>query len=247
MYRIAKRKSAKQITAEWDALAPLRLMQIASGVDITYRRFLTPNIIKLTSHFTTENIIDAGCGIGFLTDALAKRFSNVIGIDPSPESIKIAKSRYGARATYVRGTLENYSRKNENSANVVVANMVMMDVIKLNAFLSSAHHVLNAGGILVFSITHPCFWPSYYGYKDEPWFDYQKHLVIEGPFKISAMPRQKRASTHVHRPLSAYTAAFKEARFHIEVLLEPMPSKTLQRHYPMPWAYPRYIIGACRK
>lgn len=247
MYRIAKGKSATQIAAEWDALAPIRFVQIATGVDVTYRRFLVPHIIKLTSRFDAERIIDAGCGIGFLTNALTKKFPRVLGIDPSSESIKIAEKHYGDRATYVCGTLESYSRKHENIADVVIANMVMMDVIKLDAFLDSVHRALSPNGVFVFSITHPCFWPSYYGYKDEPWFAYHKHLVIEGPFKISAMPFEKRASTHVHRPLSSYVAAFQAAKLHLEVLLEPMPSRALQKCYPKPWMYPRYMIGACRK
>jgi 2-polyprenyl-6-hydroxyphenyl methylase/3-demethylubiquinone-9 3-methyltransferase len=34
------------------------------------------------------NILDLGCGGGFMSEALTKRGANVIGIDPSPEMLE---------------------------------------------------------------------------------------------------------------------------------------------------------------
>ena len=33
-------------------------------------------------------------------------------------------------------------------------------------------------GVFIFSITHPCYWPIYWNYYKEDWFDYNKELNI---------------------------------------------------------------------
>ncbi len=247
MYKIRKKKSLLSISKEWDALASTRFLQIVNGGDITYRKVLVPNILKLIANGSVDKVLDAGCGVGFLTNLLARQSKQVIGIDPSAKSIILARNHYGSRVTFIRTTLEKYSRENSRSVDVIVANMVLMDVVNLDEFLQSAAKALRKNGKLVFSIAHPCFWPAYYGYKNEPWFQYNKELIIEGPFKITTSPECKLKSTHVHRPLEAYIQKFYEAQFSLDILKEPMPSSSVSALYPNPWVYPRYIIGMCRK
>ena len=246
MFRNVDAKTAAMTTSEWDALAPIRLQQITSGQDITYQHILVPSILDLVSGQAAVTAVDAGCGVGFLTDLLAEHAGGVIGVDPSAESIAIAREHFGKRVNFIQETLESFSEKNARSTDVVVANMVLMSVLDLNSFLTAAHRVLRPGGTLVFSMVHPCFWPSYYGYVHESWFRYDQELIVESPFKITAQPDCSLISTHVHRPLHAYVNAFRRALFSIEVLVEPMPSVEVDALYPEPWGYPRYLIGLCR-
>lgn len=247
MFRNVEMKCSTVIVSEWDALATVRFQQITSGEDITYRQILVPSVLALVSDQSIATALDAGCGVGFLTDLLAQQIGKVIGIDPSGECIKIARSHHGKRASFVQGTFESYSEHTASSADLVVANMVLMDVIDLDTFIAAAYRALRPGGTFVFSITHPCFWPSYYGYETEPWFHYSQELVIEGPFKITAQPDCTLSSTHVHRPLEAYIQAFQKAQLLIEVFRELMPSGDIEALYPEPWVNPRYIVGLCRR
>lgn len=246
MFRKVDVKSEAIITSEWDALATIRLQQITSGEDITYQHILVPSILDLVSGQAPATVVDAGCGIGFLTDLLAEHAGKVIGVDPSVESIAIARVHYGKRAEFIQERLESFSEQHARSADIVVANMVLMDVIDLNSFLTAAHRVLRPGGTLIYSTVHPCFWPSYYGYARESWFRYDQELIVESPFRITAQPDCSLISTHVHRPLHAYVNAFRRALFSIEVLVEPMPSKEVDALYPEPWTHPRYLVGLCR-
>jgi SAM-dependent methyltransferase len=247
MFNNSKAKTAAAIVAEWDALAPIRLRQIQSGADITYRHVLIPSILALASKEVPATALDAGCGIGFLTDLLAGQIGEVIGVDPSADSIALAREHYGKRAAFCLGTLESYSQHSIGSTDLVVANMVLMDVIDLDGFVAAAHQVIRPGGALVFSTTHPCFWPSYYGYEKESWYRYDQELIVESPFRITAEPTCPLRSTHVHRPLNAYVEAFRRSFFSIEVLGEPMPSAEVEAHYPEPWKHPRYLVGLCRR
>jgi trans-aconitate methyltransferase len=247
MFRNVDAKSPASIVAEGDALAPIRFRQIMSGADLSYRQVLVPSIIALASKETPGAAFDAGCGIGYLTHLLAERIGEVTGLDPSAESIAIARAHYGKRATFCLGTLEVYSKQNAQSADLLVANMVLMDVLDLDHFIAAAHFVLRPGGALVFSTTHPCFWPTYYGYAQEPWYRYDQELLVESPFRISAEPDCPLVSTHVHRPLNTYVQALRSHLFSIEILSEPMPSSDVEAHYPAPWKYPRYLVGLCRR
>jgi SAM-dependent methyltransferase len=247
MFRNVDVKRPASMVAEWDALAPIRLRQITSGADISYRHVLVPNILALAADEAPATAVDAGCGIGYLTHLLAENVEEIIGIDPSADSISIARAHYGSRASFCFETLERYSQKNPESVDLVVANMVLMDVLDLDSFIAAAHRVMRPGGALVFSATHPCFWPSYYGYADEPWYRYDRELIVESPFRITTEPTCQLLSTHVHRPLHFYVEAFRKSGLSLESLREPMPSADVEAHYPEPWKNPRYLIGLCRR
>jgi len=169
MFHKLEEKSIAAITSEWDALAHVRLRQICSGKDLTFKHFLAPNILRLARNETAETIVDAGCGVGVLTSLLARQDSTVIGIDPSVESIGIARTHFGKTAQFFESTLEAFTQRHDSDTDLVIANMVLMNVLNLRAFVTAAHRILRPGGALIFSISHPCFWPFYYGYAQEPW------------------------------------------------------------------------------
>jgi 2-polyprenyl-3-methyl-5-hydroxy-6-metoxy-1,4-benzoquinol methylase len=246
MFRKLDQKSQKLIEAEWDVLAPIRLDQIATGADITYRHVLIPAMLALIPEKCAEFALDAGCGVGFFTNILADHAIKTVGVDSSAGSIEIASANFGTRATFVCSTLENHAQTNQAVYDLAIANMVLMDVLDLGLFLASVHRTLRPEGVLVFSITHPCFWPRYYGYEQEKWYRYDKELIIESPFRITNDPNLPLSSTHIHRPLQAYITSLTQAGFEIEKLYEPMPSPDVEVHYPFPWTGPRYLIGSCQ-
>jgi ubiquinone/menaquinone biosynthesis C-methylase UbiE len=209
---------------------------------------MAPIFSKLVRVERPETLIDAGCGVGILTRHLNSHVQNVVGIDPSHESIEIAKKHYQRKnIEFITSSLEAFSRNTNKKVDVLTANMVLMDVINLKRFLTSAKGLLRPRGALIFSITHPWFWPLYYGYANEKWFRYEREIIIESPFRISNAPTGDLASTHVHRPLEKYFQLFRSAGFTIEYLKEPMPSPSTMRCYPQRWDFPRYIVGVCRR
>jgi SAM-dependent methyltransferase len=247
MFRKIERKATEGIAAEWDVLAPVRFQQITSGEDITYHHILVPSVLGLMPREPVAAALDAGCGIGYLTNLLTDHSARVVGVDASAESIDIARAHFGKRAEFIQETLESHSAKNTGAYDMVVANMVLMDVPDLHVFVSALHLVLRPKGVLIFSVTHPCFWPNYYGYDQEPWYRYDRELIIESPFRITSRPDCPFLSTHIHRPLEAYIGALREACFSIDDLRESMPSPDVEARYPLPWTTPRYLVGLCRR
>jgi SAM-dependent methyltransferase len=246
MFRELPKKSDAAIVAEWNALAPVRFDQITSGEDITFRHVLAPEIIRLVSLQGVSTILDAGCGVGVLSHMLAERGHRVTGIDPSERSIAIATSHFSDSVLFRALSIEAYADSRPSPADLIIANMVLMDVVNLASFLSAARSLLRSGGALIFSITHPCFWPAYYGYADEPWFCYKREIIIESPFRISAQQDCTLTSTHVHRPVEKYLQEFASSGMQLETLLEPIPDAGVQKMYSTAWKSPRYMVGLCR-
>jgi hypothetical protein len=124
---------------------------------------------------------------------------------------------------------------------------VLMTTSRLSVTTRALSALLKPGGHLVFSITHPWFWPTYWGYDRAPWFSYDRETPIEAPFRISLAQRGMPPTTHIHRSLQAYTTALCEARLVIEKILEPFPGPAARRKYPHPWTTPRFLVARCRK
>lgn len=49
------------------------------------------------------SMLDAGCGTGYFTRALARERLEIVGLDPDPAAIRFARSRAGPRERYVIG------------------------------------------------------------------------------------------------------------------------------------------------
>jgi 2-polyprenyl-3-methyl-5-hydroxy-6-metoxy-1,4-benzoquinol methylase len=109
MFHKMSKISMGKIAREWNDLAPVRFQQITSGDDISYHHVLIPNILALMPRQPVAAALDAGCGIGFLTNLLTDRAVRVVGVDVSPESIKIAQAHFGKHIEFVHKTIEDHS------------------------------------------------------------------------------------------------------------------------------------------
>lgn len=217
MISLRKAKSLSRVAREWDAIAALRDDQIGSGKDHSANFVLAPAIILQLPK--ASSLVDIGCGTGWLTARAAKHTESAVGIDPSCESIALARLRHGGpNIRYYAESVEAHSHKSKKF-DVAISNMAASSAPDLEAFLAASRRILKKGALFVFTIPHPCFWPLYWGYVSHPKFKYEKSFAVEGQFKI-----QKEASefltTHFHHPLEHYVSALVASRFSIESIHE---------------------------
>jgi ubiquinone/menaquinone biosynthesis C-methylase UbiE len=244
-------RSSLELALEWDAIAAVRATQLEKGWDVSYDRVLMPTIINLLDIRGTDSLLDVGCGTGVLTAAVAQLVGRVAAVDPSPESIRLAQRHaLGAgieqRISWSTGTVEGFAASSTEKFDHVLANMTLMDVAHLQTALAAISRLSRPGTTLVASITHPWFWPRYWGYENAPWFRYGDETFVEAEFKISGHSTGLLA-THVHRPLEQYASALIRNGFAIEQIGEPFPDDEAMGLYAEPWSFPRFLVLKCVK
>ena len=238
------RKSIDDLRTEWDRIAFVRQQQIESGKDLSFRYVLLPTILELLDGCDLTKVLDVGCGTGEPTKVLAGIAKWVAGVDVSSRSIEIAQSTHHElpNVAFYADSVEDFAHKrNRHSFSAAVANMTLMTCLDLDSLVEAIAKLLIPGGCLVASITHPCFWPHYWGYANADWFRYDQEMVIEAPFRISRA-QTRFTTTHVHRPFSSYAKTLFQQGFVIDQLIEPYPDDSIQSLYPARWDFPRFLV-----
>lgn len=235
----------------WDKVAPYRDKQLRNGIDISYHQVLVPEVMKLLKRFKGNRILDVGCGTGVLTEKIASERDFVCGVDISSVSISIAKESnlFAKNIEYYISAIDKFNLpvKLNGGFDIAVANMVLMDVMNLRKSLDSIFNLLKSEGVLIATITHPCFWPDYWGYGNELWFNYYEEQQIAHPF-VTHTDRVGIAETvHVHRPLEFYLQTFCNSGFKIDYIGEPLPVGPVPKDYLTTMKRPRFLSFLCRK
>ena len=173
--RPATEKSRADIENEWNRIAPLRHQHITSGTDLTFAYVLKPLIRRLLGDSDLSSVLDIGCGTGDLTKEIASMSAVVTGVDLSSVSIEIAQATCAGlnNASFYYCPIEDFAERwNGPQFTTAVANMCLMDCIDLYPCVQAAANLVAAGGHFISTITHPWFWPLYWGYADAEWFNY---------------------------------------------------------------------------
>jgi ubiquinone/menaquinone biosynthesis C-methylase UbiE len=215
----------------WDKHAKVWHNYVGDEGDSNRRFNSDPFLWNFSGEIEGKTILDAGCGTGYLVRKLiAKKAQRVIGIDFSPEMIKIASEQ--TRAKYANNEIFEFhvdscttlSTIEDNSIDLIISNYVLMDLDDLEGAIKNFYRVLHEGGTVVIVILHPCFpldratldknghvtfkWENSYfdNYQniEEPWGNYTDIFIS------------------YHRPLSYYWKQFKKHGFTIEDFDEPV-------------------------
>lgn len=124
--------------------------------------FLMKNIQKLkfpNRQITKAQItkaLDFGCGIGRLTQPLAKYFHYAYGIDISPSMINLANkyNKYGERVKYIVNESEYLKKFVDNEFDFIVSIITLQHMKSeyIIGYIEEMLRILNNGGILIFQV-----------------------------------------------------------------------------------------------
>lgn len=108
------------VAAEWDKLAPVRARQLESGADHSAREVLAPAVVKLLGH--TASILDVGCGTGWLAGLLSDHAEQVVGVDASRASVRLAcRTVRKPNVEFVHAPIEQFAKTHLLSFSAAVA------------------------------------------------------------------------------------------------------------------------------
>jgi len=232
------RKSS--ITKEWDAIAQERLHDLLEGKDKSYNDILKPNVLKAMQGHKTDRVLDAGCGVGVLTKEIAAFCQEIVGIDISPVSIRLAK-RYCQlpNIRYQHTSIESYQDNKRFST--ILSNMVLMDVPDIKPIATKVFSLLQERGSFIITVTHPAFWPLYWGYATDHDFLYNKQHEIIREFSIRGKRYNGLYTRHFHRPIGEYINTIIDSGFKIDKFTELSDDNSVAQ-----W-YPRFMMLECTK
>ena len=214
----------------WNGHAEAWKQHVGLDGDANRRLNSDPVLWRMLGDVRGRTILDAGCGTGYLATKLVTLggASKVVGIDFSPEMIRVCKESSPLPEDLLEFRVDSCSTlasiPDDNTFDALVSNYVLMDVADFRSAIRHFFRVLKPGGIAVVIFSHPCF-----PLPDVPSIQGQPCMLMPFPYfeeRTLALPSWNQelfrgSFVAFHRPLSAYWQTFTTVGFHILELDEP--------------------------
>lgn len=194
---------------------------------IRHEQITNPVVFEFLGELQGKEILDAGCGNGYLSRRMAISAKKVTGIDLTEELIEIARNRDNpTNIEFINGDLGELPFTDE-SFDVILSNLVLMDVEEMELAVKEMSRVLKKEGVLVICLTHPCFEnpPKTFAYLDDQGNKIGR--VVQDYFDTGLVvdPQKQEAVNafyqHYHRTLAQYLNAFADAALRVVKTSEP--------------------------
>lgn len=210
-----------EYASQYAQLKAAQEAQAGAGVelDATMRQFL-----QVVGDVSGLEVLDAGCGEGYLSRILAQRGARVTGVDVSPRLIAMAraKDRDGS-INYQVADLSQPLPALQNHFDLVASYFVLNDVCDYEDFLATLASALKPGGRLVLLMNNP--------YS----LVVRSHITDYFAASGQAFPYRGLAEEGVkvffwHRTLEEYLSACFAAGFQLRRLVDvPTPEGSFKR------------------
>ncbi|MGD2156967.1 MAG: class I SAM-dependent methyltransferase [Anaerolineales bacterium] len=227
---------AEEIIKRWDHSAELYASYCSKYGDINKEILLTPVILEMLGNVAGRNVLDAGCGEGFLSRLIAERGASVTAVDYSYKLLEIARERTpdDLEIEYLHANLERLDKLNDDTFDFVVSCVVLQDLLDYQVAVAEMYRVLRPGGTYILAITHPCFSSDAGWVKDSNgkklYWKIDNYFYERG-FEIPITPGSENNPIGFHRTLTSYYRAILDAGFIIKDLMEPYPSQdAIEKH-----------------
>ncbi|MCM3761412.1 class I SAM-dependent methyltransferase [Alkalihalobacillus oceani] len=238
----------------WNGFAKAYATRQTEWGDLYREVLLNPVLFSLLGNVEHKNVLDAGCGEGYLSRLLARSGANVTAVDYAGRMIEIAGERtpQNLGINYHRANCEDLSLFEDNCFDVIVSNMVIQDLADYERAFHEMYRLLTVGGLFIFSILHPCFvtpdsgWEKTDSGEKLHWNtdNYFYEGVYEQPFG------EEENMLLFHRTLTSYINALLKTGFQLEAIEEPKPSADmLQKHraFSDNFRYSNFIVFKLKK
>lgn len=203
--------------SDWDRIADAYAAQAGNHNDLLYQQFRTV-LWECLGDLHGCDVLDVGCGHGWLSHACQQASARVVGVDGSAALLQQASARYPS-LDLVQHDLATGLPRLDRRFDRIVANMVLMDLPVLDPLLAAIHQVLQPTGRLIATLPHPCFF--HYPRQTDP-ASGQPGRLVSGYLRPAVWRIDSFGGhNHYHRSLTAYAEALRGAGLAITRLYEP--------------------------
>ena len=145
---------SEQVIKRWDLAAEHYIALYSKYGDINRKVLLTPAILKMLGRIAGKNVLDAGCGEGFLGRLMAERGAFITAVDYSEKMLEIARERTedDLGIDYLHANLEHLDMLNDDAFDIVVSCIVIQRVPDYQAAIKEMYRVLRPEGRVVVSV-----------------------------------------------------------------------------------------------
>lgn len=222
--------TAEEVIGAWDRNAEKAAAFSGRYGDRNKEVLLTPRVLDWLGEIHDLEVLDAGCGEGFLSRLMSELGARVTGIDFSHKILEISRERTRPELNinFRHLNLENLDIIKDASFDLIVSLLTLQDLPDYQAALRELYRVLKLGGRFYLAITHPCFTSDGSWGRDSQ--GEKLHWKIDRYFferevEMRMDPNSDDNPIGFHRTLSSYFRAIRNAGFSILDLIEPTPSQ----------------------
>ena len=191
--------------------------------------FIMPFTFKRLGDVSHKTVLDLGCGEGGYSRELARKGAIVTAVDCAEHAIKYCASKAreeGLKITYhLRNSCDLHDIADE-SFDVVLASMMLMDCEDFTGTIRETVRVLKPSGKLFASVCHPCFHFSGGIGRTDKGLD--KKVVVSNYYHPTEWEASLSSGSVTvvwrHRTMEDYVKAFVECGLTITDLSEPVPT-----------------------
>jgi 2-polyprenyl-3-methyl-5-hydroxy-6-metoxy-1,4-benzoquinol methylase len=184
---------------------------------------VVPRLLDQIGDVAGLQVLDAGCGEGYLSRLLAERGAHVTGIDVSPRLIELAHAKDPAGTIdYCVADLSQPLTECTASFDLVASHFVLNDVEDYRGFLATLGAVARPGARVVLSLNNPYSFVVRGHIRD--YFD------TDRPVSYRGMAQQGVAVHFYQRTLEQYLDACSDAGLSLRKLVDvPTPEGSFLR------------------
>ena len=227
---------------------------VRDGLDTFQTDLTDPALLDLIGHCTGLNVLDAGCGEGYLSRELIKRgCSQVYGVDTCEELVAAARSHPdsgGARATYYHADVAQIPLP-DASVDLVVVNRLPNGIADPSRRFTEFRRVLNEQGKMIVMSMHPCFYAVRTDRgnieSNTSIDDYFGIRTVEQYFQVAGR-KSPVESFQQFFSLEEYLGMITSAGFAITTLREPRPTaqqRALDDFWNQNFTRPLFMLIEC--
>lgn len=221
----------------WEIIAKFYHANVGEKGDIRHEIIINPVVFNFLGGLEGKVVLDGACGNGYLTRRMAKTAKKVVGVDFTEKLIEFAKHQDNPKnLEFFVGNLEKLQFQNQ-IFDVVLCNMALMDVEKLDIVIEELSRVLKIGGKMVMSLIHPCFEnpPRTYAIFEEKEDKKIRVGTIVQKYFTKGLVVDKRNVVdngefyqHYHYMISDYLNSFSRANLFLREVSEPNGNEILR-------------------
>jgi 2-polyprenyl-3-methyl-5-hydroxy-6-metoxy-1,4-benzoquinol methylase len=204
-----------EVIQSWATVPRAAIESVGEEGDFLRQHLLNPTLFALLGPVEGKEILDAGCGYGYLARMLARRGARVTAVEPAESFFHYAAERERTERLGIRYVQADLSTFRDYAAtfDVVIASMVLMDIPDYLPAMQNCMDALRSGGSFIFSLAHPCFEGTEREYQDKGCVEVKEYLAeycLPQPFGCL-----------FHRPLSHYLNAVIQRGCALQKVVEP--------------------------